>query len=156
MGKGFMKTSVDIVGTVRASGYLPEPLKTKAIGVFFILASIVDFEFCAAHVRSKKVMGAVCGGNAAEIELILSCLEKLNLITWARSSHAWVLVVNPLARHKYLGSEEGVHNNLEDALQVYKEAKTCGELSQMHYGMINRFIDENTVGALPKSTFEES
>jgi hypothetical protein len=101
-------------------------------------------------------MGAVCGGNAAEIELILSCLEKLNLITWARSSHAWVLVVNPLARHKYLGSEEGVHNNLEDALQVYKEAKTCGELSQMHYGMINRFIDENTVGALPKSTFEES
>jgi hypothetical protein len=64
------------------------------------------------------------------------------------------LVVNPMAKHKYLGSEDDTHSSMKSALQVYNEAKTCGELSEFHYRMIDRFIDGDTIGKMSTSLFE--
>jgi hypothetical protein len=149
---GFIKMSNDVVGTIRRSNYLPEQLKTKAIGVFFTLAVLVDWHFNAAHVRNKKHLASVCGGNIGETELILGALEKLNLITWARSARCWILVMNPYAKCKNLGTEES-KADLEAAVAVYKEAKLCGALSEYHYGMIERFIDDTSVASLKSNDF---
>lgn len=149
---GFIKMHNDIVGTIRNATCLPEPLKTKAVGVFFTLSVLVDRYLSAAYVVNKRHLARVCGGNVAEIGLILGALEELNLLTWARSSRSWVLVLNPYATKTGTG---GSRKSLEAAVHVYKEAKTGGSLSESHCKMIKRFIDCESVKQLKNGYFTE-
>lgn len=148
----FNSVHEEVVGTIKKSHYLPDQLKTKAIGVFFTLAVLVDQHCNAAYVRNKKHLASVCGGNIGEIELILNALEKLNLITWARTERCWILVINPYANYKL--KAVAFVPLVADALGIYEEAKQCGTLSEHYRSQIRKFIDKESVTYLKSGNYE--